>query len=73
MSMSGGEYDASALAPAAARGFVNLGSQSVAYAGTGNGSGVVGRAGGIGGPGIEDGNESDTSSWSLAGGSELEE
>ena len=73
MSMSGGEYEAAALAPAAARGFVNLGSQSVVYPGMGNGSGEVGRAGGIGGPGIEDGNESDTSSWSLAGGSELEE
>jgi len=70
MSMSGGEYEASASAPAAASGLVGLGSQSVLYSGTGNGSGVVGRPGGIGGPGIEDGNESDTSSWSLAGNSE---
>jgi hypothetical protein len=56
------EYEASALAPAAA-------SSSVVYTGM-DGSRVLGRAGGIGGPGIEDGNESDTSSWSLAGGSE---
>ena len=64
--MSAEEYEASA---SAASGSIGLGSRSVARVGT-NGSGVLGRAGGIGGPGMEDGNESDTSSWSLAGGSE---
>ena len=54
--------EASASAPAAASG-------SVVYTGT-DGSRVLVRAGGIGGPGREDGNESDTSSWSLAGGSD---
>ena len=62
LSMSSEEYEASASAPTAASG-------SVVYTGT-DGSRVMGRAGGIGGPGIEDGNESDTSSWSLAGGSD---
>ena len=62
-------YEASASAPAAASGSVGLGSRSVVYTGT-DGGGVLGRAAGIGGQRIEDGNESDTSSWSLAGGSE---
>lgn len=57
LSMSAEEYEASASAPA------------VVYTGT-DGRRVLGRAGGNGGPGMEDGNESDTSSWSLAGGSE---
>jgi hypothetical protein len=56
------EYEASALA--------GLGSRSVVY-NDGSG-GVVGRTGGIRGPGTRDGNESDTSSWSFAGGSERE-
>jgi len=64
--MSAGEYEASA----AASGSVGLGSRTVVYTGTEDGSGVRGRAGGKGRPGIEDGNESDTSSWSFAGGSE---
>ena len=64
--MSAEEYEASVSAPAAASGSVGLGSRSVVYAGT-DGSGVLGRAGG---PRIEDGNESDNISWSLAGGSE---
>ena len=67
LSMSGGEYEASVLAPAAASGSVGRGLRPVAYAGAVDGSGMQGRAGGSG---IEDGNESDTSSWSLAGGSE---
>ena len=67
--MSAEEYEASVSAPAASSGSTGLGSRSVVHIGT-NGSGVLGRAGGIGGRGIEDGNESDTSSWSLAGGSE---
>ena len=58
--------EASAPAPAAS-GSVGLGSRSVVYTGT---DGAGGRGGRIGGVGIEDGNESDTSSWSLAGGLE---
>ena len=65
LSMSAGEYEASASAPTTASGSVGLGSQVYT-----DGSGMPGKARGIGGPGIEDGNESDTSSWSLAGGSE---
>ena len=68
--MSAGEYEASASAAATVSGSVGLGTRLVVYAGTEGGSGVLGRAGGIGGLGIEDGNESDTSSWSFAGGSE---
>ena len=63
LSMSAEEYDASASTPAAASGSVGLGSRSVVYTGTDG-------ARGIGRLGIEDGNESDASSWSLAGGSE---
>ena len=48
----------------------SLGSRPVVYASTGDGSEVLGRVGGIKGPGIEDAYESDISSWSLAGGSE---
>ena len=70
LSMSAGEYETSASAPAAAGGSVGFGSRAVVYTGTGDGSGVLRGARGIRGPGIEDGNESDTSSWSLAGGSE---
>ena len=47
---------------------VGLQALSVVYSGT-DGSGMLRRAEGIGGSGIEDGNES-TSSWSLAGSSE---
>ena len=67
LSMSAEEYE---TAPSAASGAVGLRSRPVVYTSTGDGSGVLGRAGAIGRPGIEDGNESDTSSWSLAGGSE---
>lgn len=57
LNMSAEEFEASASA--------GLGSRLVVSSdGTG---GVVGRTGGIGGP---DGNESDTSTWSFAGGSE---
>jgi hypothetical protein len=62
LNVSAEEYEASASA--------GLGSRSVVY-NDGSG-GVVGRTGGIGGPGTRDGNESDTSSWSFAGGSERE-
>ena len=58
LNMSAEEYEASASAPAAAGGSASRGSRSVVYIGT-DGSGV----------GVEDGIESDTSSWSLAGGS----
>lgn len=62
LSMSAEEYQSSALAPA-------IGGSGLS--GMDGRSGVVGRrVGGIGGSGIRDGNESDTSSWSFAGGSE---
>ena len=70
LSMSAGEYEASATAPATASGSVGFGVRPMVYAGAVDGSGMQGRVGGIRGSGIEDGNESDTSSWSLAGGSE---
>ncbi|KAF8807316.1 hypothetical protein BYT27DRAFT_6563978 [Phlegmacium glaucopus] len=66
------EYETSAPAsannrPARSIGFIP---RSRVDTDVGGRSGVVGSVGGIGGPRIKNGNDSDTSSWSLAGGSE---
>ena len=63
LSLSDEEYGASTSAAAALR------SRSVVYTRSDGGNGVR-RDRGMGGSVIEDGNESDTSSWSLAGGSQ---
>jgi len=67
LGMSAEEYEASAPVVAMNRGggFVGFRSRSGVYTGAGGGNGMVGSVGGIGGSRRGDGNESDTSSWSL--------
>lgn len=69
LNMSAEGYEASASGAAVGGGPLGLGSRSMVHTGAHGGNGQ-GSSGGIGRPRTGDGNESDTSSWSLAGSSE---
>lgn len=68
--MSAEEYGASVSVTAVPGGSVGPGLRPVVYIGADDSNRAAAKVEEIRGPGIADGNESDTSTWSLAGGSE---